>query len=169
MAAQRGTIAASTNKWEGAMLKTILVVDDKANMRKLVQEHLAEEGFRVVAAENGRNALFVARHEKPDLILLDLMMPEMGGYEFMRAYTKEADTPIILLTARVEEADKVLGPDASFPGPSSSPSCKASPSRVSSVPWTSTSATCAPRSSRSRANHATSRRYLAWAIASVRI
>jgi DNA-binding response OmpR family regulator len=91
------------------MLKTILVVDDKANMRKLVQEHLAEEGFRVVAAENGRNALFVARHEKPDLILLDLMMPEMGGYEFMRLYSRESDTPIILLTAKVDESDRVLG------------------------------------------------------------
>ncbi len=68
------------------MAKTILVVDDKASVRTLVHEYLAEEGFRVVTAENGREALFVARHEKPDLILLDLMMPEMGGYEFMRLY-----------------------------------------------------------------------------------
>ena len=51
----------------------------------------------------------MARHEKPDLILLDIMMPEMGGYEFLRAYRKERNTPIILLTARLEEADKVLG------------------------------------------------------------
>jgi DNA-binding response OmpR family regulator len=91
------------------MLRTILVVDDKASVRKLVQEYLAEEGFHVVTAENGREALFVARHEKPDLILLDIMMPEMGGYEFMRAYTRESDTPIILLTAKVDESDKVLG------------------------------------------------------------
>jgi DNA-binding response OmpR family regulator len=91
------------------MTRTILVVDDKANVRKLVQEYLAEEGFRVVTAENGREALFVARHEKPDLILLDIMMPEMGGYDFMRAYTREGDAPIILLTAKVEESDKVLG------------------------------------------------------------
>ena len=91
------------------MIKTILVVDDKASVRKLVQEYLAEEGFRVVTAPNGREALFVARHEKPDLILLDIMMPEMGGYDFMRTYTRESDTPIILLTARVEEPDKVLG------------------------------------------------------------
>jgi DNA-binding response OmpR family regulator len=89
--------------------KTILVVDDKANMRKLVREYLTEEGFRVVTAENGHKALFAARHEKPDLILLDIMMPEMGGYEFMRLFTKEKDTPIILLTAKVEESDKVLG------------------------------------------------------------
>lgn len=91
------------------MGRTILVVDDKASMRRLVQEYLAEEGFRVVTATNGREALFAARREKPDLILLDLMMPEMGGYEFMRLFTRESDTPIILLTAKVEESDKVLG------------------------------------------------------------
>lgn len=91
------------------MTKTILVVDDSANLRTLVKEYLTEEGFRVVTAENGQAALFVARHEKPDLILLDIMMPEMGGYEFIRAYRKERDTPIILLTAKLEETDKVLG------------------------------------------------------------
>ena len=91
------------------MSKTILVVDDKASVRRLVREYLAEEGFRVVTAENGSHALFEARQHKPDLILLDIMMPEMGGYEFMRHYTKEADTPIILLTAKLEETDKVLG------------------------------------------------------------
>jgi len=91
------------------MARTILVVDDKANVRRLVQDYLTEEGFRVLTADNGRNALFVARQEKPDLILLDIMMPEMGGYEFMRLYGRERDTPIILLTAKVEESDKVLG------------------------------------------------------------
>ncbi|MDY6877461.1 MAG: response regulator transcription factor [Chloroflexota bacterium] len=91
------------------MTKTILVVDDKASVRRLVQDYLTEEGFRVVTADNGRYALFVARQEKPDLILLDIMMPEMGGYEFMRVYGKERSTPIILLTAKVEESDKVLG------------------------------------------------------------
>ncbi len=94
---------------EGLMTKTILVVDDKASVRRLVQDYLTEEGFRVVTADNGRYALFVARQEKPDLILLDIMMPEMGGYEFMRLYSKEQDTPIILLTAKVEESDRVLG------------------------------------------------------------
>jgi DNA-binding response OmpR family regulator len=91
------------------MVKTVLVVDDKASVRKLVQEYLAEEGFHVVTAENGREALYVARHEKPDLILLDIMMPEMGGYDFVRIFTRESDTPIILLTAKVEESDRVLG------------------------------------------------------------
>ncbi len=91
------------------MLKTILVVDDKANIRMLVKDYLLEKGYRVVTAEDGRQALFAARHEKPDLILLDIMMPEMDGYEFIPAYRKEADTPIILLTAKLEESDKVLG------------------------------------------------------------
>jgi DNA-binding response OmpR family regulator len=91
------------------MAKTILVVDDKSSVRTLVRDYLTEEGFRVVTADNGRDALYVARHEKPDLILLDIMMPEMGGYEFLRLYRRERDTPVILLTAKLEESDKVLG------------------------------------------------------------
>jgi two-component system alkaline phosphatase synthesis response regulator PhoP len=94
---------------ERPMNRTILVVDDKVSMRRLVQDYLEAEGFRVVTAENGRTALYSAQHEKPDLILLDIMMPEMDGYEFLRAYRKEQDTPVILLTARLEETDKVAG------------------------------------------------------------
>jgi DNA-binding response OmpR family regulator len=86
-----------------------MVVDDKRELRTLLKSYLTQEGFDVVTANDGREALFVARNEKPDLIILDLMMPEMGGYEFMRAYNREADTPIIILTARLEEEDKVLG------------------------------------------------------------
>ena len=91
------------------MSKTILVVDDTESLRTLVKSYLGQEGFRVITAANGREALFLAREEKPDLILLDLMMPEMGGTEFMRIYGREAATPIILLTAKVDESDKVLG------------------------------------------------------------
>ena len=91
------------------MTQTILVVDDDRELRALVQSYLAQEGFRVVSAADGREALFVAREEMPDLIILDLMMPEVGGYDFMRVYGKEADAPIILLTARLGESDKVLG------------------------------------------------------------
>ncbi len=91
------------------MTKTILVVDDKANMRAMVRDYLVGENFRVVVAENGQQALFAARQEKPDLILLDIMMPKMDGYEFLRTYRKEQNTPVILLTARLEETDKVLG------------------------------------------------------------
>ena len=91
------------------MTKTILVVDDKANMRDMVRDYLTEEGFRVIVAENGQQAIYTARQEKPDLILLDIMMPKMDGYEFLQVYRKEQSTPIILLTARLEETDKVLG------------------------------------------------------------
>jgi DNA-binding response OmpR family regulator len=91
------------------MAQTILVIDDSADLRTMVKNYLAAEGFRVVTAADGREALFVAREEKPDLILLDIMMPELGGYELLRIYSKEADTPVIMLTARLEETDKVLG------------------------------------------------------------
>jgi DNA-binding response OmpR family regulator len=91
------------------MTKTILVVDDEKRLCDLVRAYLTHEGFRVVTAANGREALFVARHEKPDLVLLDLLMPELGGYDFMRIYGQEQDTPIIILTAKLEESDKVLG------------------------------------------------------------
>ena len=91
------------------MAKKILVVDDKAEMRTLLKSYFTQEGFEVVVACDGREALFAARQEKPDLIILDLMMPEMGGYEFMRLHSREADTPIIVLTAKLEENDKVLG------------------------------------------------------------
>lgn len=90
-------------------MKTILVADDKANIRNLVRDYLEAEGFRVVIAADGREALYAARAEKPDLILLDIMMPEMSGYDFIKAYRKESATPIILLTAKLDETDKVLG------------------------------------------------------------
>ncbi len=91
------------------MASTVLVVDDKASVRQLVKEYLTEQGFRVATANDGQNALFVARREKPDLILLDLMMPNMDGYDFLRAYRREQQTPIIIITAREEETDAVLG------------------------------------------------------------
>jgi len=91
------------------MAKKILVVDDKLELRTLLKSYLAQEGFDVVTANDGQEALFVARHEKPNLIILDLMMPEMGGYEFMRSYNREADTPVVILTAKIDENDKVLG------------------------------------------------------------
>ena len=91
------------------MSKTILVVDDEARLVNLVKAYLEQGGFRVVTAKNGREALFVARQEKPDLIILDIMMPEMDGHEFMRVHRQERPTPIILLTAKVEEDDKIIG------------------------------------------------------------
>ncbi len=91
------------------MSRTILVVDDKATVRNMVREYLESDGYRVVIAADGREALYAARQERPDLIVLDIMMPKMSGYDFLRAYREERQTPIILLTARLDEADKVLG------------------------------------------------------------
>ena len=90
-------------------MKTILIVDDSTSVRRLLEEYLNGQGFRVVMAVNGREAIYTARHEQPDLILLDLMMPEMDGYEFLRRYRQERQTPVIIITAREEEADAVLG------------------------------------------------------------
>ena len=90
------------------MAKTILVVDDTESLRTLVKNYLQQEGFRVVTAKDGREALFIAREEKPDLIILDLMMPEMGGYDFMRHHSREAETPIIILTAKDTVDDAVF-------------------------------------------------------------
>jgi DNA-binding response OmpR family regulator len=91
------------------MTKTILVVDDEKRILSLLKAYLDQQGFQVTTALNGKEALFIARHEKPDLIILDIMMPEMDGYEFMRQHRKERETPIILLTAKVDEDDKVIG------------------------------------------------------------
>lgn len=91
------------------MAKTILVIDDKANVRLLLKDYLTEQGFNVVTAVNGREGLIVAKHESPDLVLLDIMMPEMDGYQFMTHYRRDNSTPVIIITAKEEETDAVLG------------------------------------------------------------
>jgi len=91
------------------MAITILVVDDKASVRQLLQEYLEEQGFKVLTAPDGQTALYTTRHDQPDLILLDIMMPKMDGYEFLRLYRQERQTPVIIITAREEETDAVLG------------------------------------------------------------
>jgi len=91
------------------MSQTILIVDDEAKLREMIRLYLEQEGFKVAEAKNGKEALFVARDVKPDLIILDLMMPEMNGTEFMRAFSKESDTPVIMLTAKVADSDKIVG------------------------------------------------------------
>jgi DNA-binding response OmpR family regulator len=91
------------------MPQTILIVDDEKRLVSLVQSYLAQEGYRVVTAYNGKDALPIAQKEKPDLIILDIMMPEMNGYDFMRAHRSTSDTPIIMLTAKVDDDEKVIG------------------------------------------------------------
>ncbi len=90
-------------------MPTILVVDDEPQIVRLVRAYLEEAGFRVVTASDGEQALYVARHERPDLIVLDILMPKMDGLEFTRRIRQEQDVPIIMLTARVEETDRIVG------------------------------------------------------------
>ena len=89
--------------------QTILVVDDEKRLVSLVKSYLEQEGYRVVTAYNGREALAAVAAKDPDLVVLDVMMPEMDGYEFMRQHRAEHNTPIILLTARVDDDEKVIG------------------------------------------------------------
>ncbi|HRE29037.1 MAG TPA: response regulator, partial [Anaerolineales bacterium] len=91
------------------MTKRILVVDDKANVRQLLSEYLTGQGYQVETAVNGREALYAARHFTPDVILLDIMMPEMDGYAFLKEYRRDRSVPVIIITAREEETDTVLG------------------------------------------------------------
>jgi DNA-binding response OmpR family regulator len=93
------------------MTNTILVVDDQSSVRQLLQEYLTEQGYRVITATDGQSAIYTARHDPPDLILLDIMMPKMDGYQFLRQYRMERQTPVIVITAREEETDAVLGLD----------------------------------------------------------
>jgi DNA-binding response OmpR family regulator len=93
------------------MAETILVVDDQSSVRQLLQEYLNEQGFEVITAADGQSALYTARRLQPDLILLDIMMPKMDGYQFLRQFRQERQTPVIIITAREEETDAVLGLD----------------------------------------------------------
>src|SRR5512146_850232 len=99
------------NGSRSVMTDTIMVVDDQSSVRQLLQEYLTEQGYREVTAEDGQRALYTARHEQPDLIRLDIMMPKMDGYQFLRMYRQERQTPVIIITAREEETDAVLGLD----------------------------------------------------------
>jgi DNA-binding response OmpR family regulator len=86
-----------------------LVVDDEARIVKLVRDYLERAGFHVLAARDGEMALSLARREQPDLIVLDLMLPGVDGLDVCRRLRQESGVPIIMLTARVEEADRVVG------------------------------------------------------------
>ena len=91
------------------MAYKIMVVDDEPNLVATVRAYLEDSGYTVVTASNGRDALFVNRHEQPDLIVLDLMMPELDGWEAARLIRRESAVPIIMLTARVDDADRIAG------------------------------------------------------------
>jgi DNA-binding response OmpR family regulator len=91
------------------MARTILVVEDEPTLRETLVEALESDGFRVVAAADGREALTRFRGERPDLVLLDLMLPELSGIEVTRIIRAESGVPIVMLTAKDSEIDKVVG------------------------------------------------------------
>lgn len=91
------------------MNRKVLVVDDEAHIRELICLYLRQADFETIEADNGRTALELARSESPDLIILDLMLPERDGWEVCREVRARGDTPIIMLTARDAETEKLLG------------------------------------------------------------
>ncbi|MDH5606249.1 MAG: response regulator, partial [Anaerolineae bacterium] len=91
------------------MNELILVVDDEQKILKLAKDFLENGNFRVITAADGSEGLSLARQEKPDLIVLDLNLPKMDGLDVCRAVRRESDVPIIMLTARVEETDRLIG------------------------------------------------------------
>ena len=90
-------------------MKTILVVDDEPKITQLVRDYLERAGFGVQVAHDGKSALSHAKTDKPDMIVLDLGLPQMDGLDFTREFRKFSNAPIIMLTARSEEIDKLIG------------------------------------------------------------
>ncbi|MCL2620676.1 MAG: response regulator YycF [Defluviitaleaceae bacterium] len=91
------------------MNRKVLVVDDEKNIVDIVAFNLHKEGYEVVVARDGEAALLAFEQEAPDLVLLDIMMPKMDGFEACKKIRERSQVPIIMLTARAEEVDKVLG------------------------------------------------------------
>ena len=90
-------------------LKKILVVEDEPTLVTTLRFNLEREGYAVVSASDGETGLALAREEKPDLIILDLMLPRLDGFEFCRILRREQGMPVLILTAKTEEVDKVVG------------------------------------------------------------
>src|SRR5574341_2367227 len=91
------------------MSKTILVIDDEPKIVEICRDYLTAAGFGVITASDGPEGLAAARRERPDLIVLDLMLPGLDGLDVCRVLRREGSPPIIMLTARVEESDKLVG------------------------------------------------------------
>jgi two-component system alkaline phosphatase synthesis response regulator PhoP len=89
--------------------ETILVVDDERNIVELARMYLHQAGYRVEAARDGRQALDQVRHLRPTLVVLDLMLPDLDGWEVCRRLRTESDVPIIMLTARSDDVDRIVG------------------------------------------------------------
>ena len=96
---------------ETAMTCTVLIIEDDPDAARLVELYLSRDGHKVLSASDGREGLRLARETKPDLVLLDLMLPGMDGLEICRTLRKESTAPIVMVTARVEERDRIDGLD----------------------------------------------------------
>lgn len=90
-------------------MSKVLVVEDEKSIKDIIDFNLKKEGYEVITAEDGETGLNLALSENPDLILLDIMMPKMDGYEVCRKVRAKSNVPIIMLTARADEVDKVIG------------------------------------------------------------
>src|SRR3954464_16022310 len=90
-------------------MPTVLIADDEKNIVQLARMYLQAEGFTVEVASNGRETLDKVHQRRPDLLVLDLMMPELDGWEVCRRLLKGSDLPIIMLTARSDDVDKIVG------------------------------------------------------------
>lgn len=97
-----------TSEFEGSL---ILIADDEERMRRFVRMNLELEGYRIVEAENGLEALDMVREQMPDLVLLDVKMPKLDGFETLEMIREVSDVPVIMLTVRSEEDDRVKGLD----------------------------------------------------------
>lgn len=91
------------------MPKTIFVIDDEEPIRRIVRSYLEKEGYRIQEFEDGEGALSAFREAEPDMLIIDIMMPGMSGFELCNEIRKGANTPIIIVSARDEELDRILG------------------------------------------------------------
>ena len=91
------------------MRELVLVVDDEPKITKLARDYLEQAGFLVLIASDGKDALALARRERPDMVILDLNLPQLDGLDVARQMRRESQVPIIMLTARAEETDRLIG------------------------------------------------------------
>ena len=95
----------------GIMNKQILIAEDEPRMRRLIKDYLSKEDFSIVEASNGKEALDLFQNHKFDLLILDIMMPLLNGFDLCKAIREISNIPIIILTARADDDDEVMGYD----------------------------------------------------------
>lgn len=91
------------------IMQKILIVEDEKNLNKILQDYLRHHGFTAISAENGQDGLRLWQQEQPDLVLLDLNLPDMDGLDLLREMRRTDQTPVIMISARSEEIDRLIG------------------------------------------------------------